>query len=131
MLLYSQNTDLWIERSRLVGMLLGCATYGVFSLDWYEPTVVLLVAIGIFFLLSVQCCLALMRRPQHGGKIANNRPALVFYVIITFVLRTLSVSANAKYTEMIWIDLRNAPGGPLALIEDEMAYPINIMALST
>ncbi|KIK42624.1 hypothetical protein CY34DRAFT_83232 [Suillus luteus UH-Slu-Lm8-n1] len=113
MLLYSQKTDLWIERSRLVGMLLGCVTY------------------GIFFLLSVQSCLALMRRPQHGGKIANNRPALVFYVIITFTLRTLSISANAKYTEMIWIDLRNAPGGPLTLIEDEMAYPINIVALST
>ncbi|KAG2744613.1 hypothetical protein P692DRAFT_20837475 [Suillus brevipes Sb2] len=112
MLFYSQNTDMWIERSRLVGMLLGCATY------------------GIFFLLTVQSCLALMRRPRHGGKIANNRPALVFYVIITFVLRTLSISANAKYTEMIWIDLRNAPGGPLALIEDEMAYRINILALS-
>ncbi|KAG1764149.1 hypothetical protein EDD22DRAFT_969089 [Suillus occidentalis] len=52
-----------------------------------------------------------MRRPQHGGKIANNRPTLVFYVIITFVLRTLSISVNAKYMEMIWIDLRNALGG--------------------
>lgn len=92
----------------------------------------LYIATGVFFLLTVQSCIALMRRPQHEGKIArSHRPALIFYVVITFVLRTLSVSANAKYTEMIWIDLRNAPGGPLVLIEDEMAYRINILALSS
>ncbi|KAG1852665.1 hypothetical protein F4604DRAFT_1804913 [Suillus subluteus] len=38
---------------------------------------------------------------------------------------------NAKYTEMIWIDLRDAPGGPLALIEDYMNYRINFVALAT
>ncbi|KAG1738515.1 hypothetical protein EDB19DRAFT_894962 [Suillus lakei] len=109
---YTQKTDLWIERSRLVGMLLGCVSYGV------------------FFLLTIQSCIALVRRPRYGGKITDHRLALLFYVFITFVLRTISVAANARYTEMIWIDLRDAPGGPFALIEDEMPYRINVLALS-
>ncbi|KAG1774360.1 hypothetical protein EV702DRAFT_974896 [Suillus placidus] len=107
---YAPKTDLWIERSRLAGMLLGCVSYGV------------------FFLLTVQSCIALMRWPQYG---AGRRLALLFYVVVTFVLRTISVAANTKYTEMIWIDLRNVPGGPLALIEDEMHYRINVLALSS
>ncbi|KAG1816489.1 uncharacterized protein BJ212DRAFT_1480934 [Suillus subaureus] len=110
---YTPNTDLWIERSRLAGMLLGCVSYGA------------------FFLLTVQSCIALMRRPRHGGKIRGHRVALLFYVVITFILITISVAANAKYTEMIWIDLRDAPGGPLALIENEMPYSINVLALSS
>ncbi|KAG2031906.1 hypothetical protein BDR03DRAFT_971521 [Suillus americanus] len=110
---YTPKTDLWIERSRLAGMLLGCVSYGV------------------FFLLTVQSCVALMRRPQYGGKIAGHRLALLSYVVITFVLVTISVAANAKYTEMIWINLRDAPGGPLALIENEMPYRINVLALSS
>lgn len=113
MLFYTEKTDLWIERSRLIGMLLGCATYGV------------------FFLLTVQSCMALMQPSRHGRSIAGHRPVLIFYVFITFVLRTLSVAANAKYTEMIWIDLRDKPGGPVGLIENEMPYRINILALSS
>ncbi|KAG2031907.1 hypothetical protein BDR03DRAFT_971522 [Suillus americanus] len=109
---YTPKTDLWIERSRLAGMLLGCVSYGV------------------FFLLTVQSSIALVG-PRHGGKIRGHRYALLLYVIITFVLRTISVAANAKYTEMIWINLRDAPGGPLALIENEMPYRINVLALSS
>ncbi|KAG1845871.1 hypothetical protein DFJ58DRAFT_664141 [Suillus subalutaceus] len=110
---YTPDTNLWIERSRLAGMLLGCVSYGV------------------FFLLTVQSCIALMRRPRHEGKIRGHRLALLLYVVVTFALITISVAANAKYTEMIWIDLRDAPGGPLALIENEMAYRINVLALSS
>jgi hypothetical protein len=72
-----------------------------------------------------------MQRPRHGGKIAEHRLALLFYVSITFVLGTISFAVNAKYTEMIWIDLRDAPGGPLALIEGYMSYRINFLALAT
>ena len=74
--------------------------------------------------------MALTRRPRHGGKIADNRLALVFYIVITFTLGTVTTAANAKFTEMIWIDLRDAPGGPLAVIEHELRYRINTVALS-
>jgi hypothetical protein len=72
---------------------------------------------------------ALMQRPRHGQRIANNRRTLLCYTIITFALGTISFAGNTKYTEMIWIDLRNAPGGPVALIQDVMQYRINFMAI--
>ncbi|KAG1746953.1 hypothetical protein EDB19DRAFT_335202 [Suillus lakei] len=109
---YTPQTNLSIERFRLDGMMVLCVCY------------------GIFFLLTMQAWIALMQRPRHGGKIADHRRALLFYVFITFVLGTISFGVNAKYTEMIWIDDRNAPGGPLALIEDYMNYRINVLALS-
>jgi len=71
-----------------------------------------------------------MQRPRHGGKIAENRFSLLAYVFITFVLATIGFASNAKYTQMIWIDLRDTPGGPVILIEDEMNYPINVMAIA-
>lgn len=104
---------MWIERSRLAGMLLGCISY------------------GIYFLLTVQAWIALMQRPQNGGAIADHRRALLFYIFVTFALMTISFAANAKYTEMIWIDLRDIPGGPLTLIQNELNYSINVLALST
>ncbi|KAG1736652.1 uncharacterized protein EDB91DRAFT_1249953 [Suillus paluster] len=107
------DTNLWLERSRLDGMLLGGVSYGV------------------FFLLTVQAATALVQRPRYGGKIAHNRRALLVYIVITFVLGTIDVATNMRYTEMIWIDLRDAPGGPLALIENAMNYRINIVTLST
>lgn len=72
-----------------------------------------------------------MRRPRSGGKIPDHRLTLVFYVVITFILGTISFSANAKFTQMIWIDLRDVPGGPFKLIENEMNYHINALALSS
>jgi len=86
-------------------------------------------AIGGFFLLTVQAATALVQRPRYGGKIADHRLVLLAYIFITFVLGSVGFAANAKYTEMIWIDLRDAPGGPAALIEDEMNYRINVLAL--
>lgn len=55
---------------------------------------------------------------------------LLGYVWITFVLATIGFGGNARYTQMIWIDLRDAPGGPAALILDETDYWINMMALT-
>ncbi|KAG1770933.1 hypothetical protein EDD22DRAFT_984791 [Suillus occidentalis] len=105
-------TDLWLERSRLDGMMLGAVSYGG------------------FLILTVQAAIALVQRPRHGGKIADHRFSLLAYVFITFILGTIGFAANAKYTEMIWIDLRDAPGGPSRLIEEEMNYSINIVAIS-
>ncbi|KAG2153938.1 hypothetical protein DEU56DRAFT_878495 [Suillus clintonianus] len=91
----------------------------------------LCTAIGTFFFLTVQAWIALMQRPRYGGKIAEHRHALLFYVFITFVLGTISFAMHAKYTEMIWIDNRDAPGGPLALIKNYMSNDINVLALAT
>ena len=55
---------------------------------------------------------------------------LLSYVWITFALATVGLAGNARYTEMIWIDLRDAPGGPAALIFNELDYWINVMSLT-
>jgi hypothetical protein len=86
---------------------------------------------GVFTLLTVQAAIALMQRPRYGGKIANNRFVLLLYIFITFALGTIDYAANARYTEMIWIDLRDIPGGPLALIESYMDFRINVIELFT
>ncbi|KAG1746960.1 hypothetical protein EDB19DRAFT_2037290 [Suillus lakei] len=106
------ETDLSMERFRLDGMMVACVLY------------------GIYFLLTVQAWIALMGRPRHGGKIAEHRIALLFYVFVTFALGSMSFGASFKYTEMIWIDLRDLPGGPLPLIEHYTEYRINVLALS-
>ncbi|OAX34438.1 hypothetical protein K503DRAFT_785776 [Rhizopogon vinicolor AM-OR11-026] len=103
------ETDLWLERSRLAGILLAAVSYGG------------------FLLLTVQSMTAIM--PRGGERVVRNRLWLLFYVIITFVSGTIGFAANARYTEMIWIDLRDSPGGPDKLIEDELNYPINIVAV--
>ncbi|KAG2120271.1 hypothetical protein DEU56DRAFT_115613 [Suillus clintonianus] len=108
---YTPQTNLSLERSRLVGMMMGAISYGV------------------YLLLTVQAVTALIQRPRHGQKIANNRRTLLCYTLITFALGTISFACNAKYTEMIWIDLRDAPGGPVALIENVMQYRINFLAI--
>lgn len=108
---FTPQTDLPLERSRLVGMILGGVSY------------------GIYLLLTIQATIALMQRPGRGKRIANNRRTLLCYTLITFALATISFAGNSKFTEMIWIDLRNAPGGPVAQIENVMHYRINFMAI--
>ncbi|KAG2341136.1 hypothetical protein BDR05DRAFT_1031955 [Suillus weaverae] len=108
---YTPQTDLSLERSRLAGMMLAGVSYGV------------------YLLLTVQAVIALVQRPRHGQKIANNRRTLLCYTLITFALGTISLACNAKYTVMIWIDLRDSPGGPVALIQNAMQYRINFLAL--
>jgi len=125
------QTSLSIERFRLDGMMVACGSYGVFLFEYNNAEADLCAAIGIYFLLTIQAWIALMQQPRYGGKIADNRLALLFYVFVTFALGTISSAANATYTEMIWIDLRDAPGGPLALIEGFMNYRINFIALAT
>jgi hypothetical protein len=122
-------TDLWLEQSRLDGMMLGAVTYGEY-LVYGNLEINSRAATGGFFILTVQAAAALIQRPRHGGKIADHRLALLVYVVVTFILGTIGFAANAKYTEMIWIDLRGALGGPVELIENEMTYPINVVAIS-
>ncbi|KAI6047506.1 hypothetical protein EDC04DRAFT_2864563 [Pisolithus marmoratus] len=108
---YTPTTNLWLERSRLDGMVLAAVSY------------------GILLLLTFQAAAAILSRRRHRNG-AVYRPWLLAYVFVTFILATIGFAANVKFTEMIWIDLRDAPGGPVALIEDELNYWINVMALT-
>ncbi|EPQ52515.1 hypothetical protein GLOTRDRAFT_140238 [Gloeophyllum trabeum ATCC 11539] len=107
------DTDLWLERSRLNGMLLGAISY------------------GILVTLTLQCTDILWNTQRQGReKRSEQRFILLGYVLVTFVLATIGFAGNAKYTQTIWIDRRNAPGGPAALIQLELNDKINVMALA-
>ncbi|THH12821.1 hypothetical protein EW146_g7335 [Bondarzewia mesenterica] len=56
---------------------------------------------------------------------------LFVYIVVTFTLATVGFAANVKYTQTIWIDMRDAPGGPALLIELELDHWINRMALTS
>ncbi|KAI0930492.1 hypothetical protein AcW1_009161 [Taiwanofungus camphoratus] len=118
-------TDLWLERSRFNGMTLGAFSY------------------GIYFVLTIQAFHTVWNGPiKHSFRSGSSRSLtwrqrvfdrssiLLAYICITFVLATIGFAGNAKYSQMIWIDLRNRPGGPAALIEDELDFWINRMALA-
>ncbi|KAF9237212.1 hypothetical protein BU15DRAFT_88819 [Melanogaster broomeanus] len=85
---YTPDTDLWLERSRLDGMLLGAVSY------------------GMFFVLTIQATTALTQRPRGGSTSNNNRWMLLAYVWITFVLATLdywiNIMALSCYYIMEW-----------------------------
>ncbi|EIW75970.1 hypothetical protein CONPUDRAFT_169199 [Coniophora puteana RWD-64-598 SS2] len=106
------STDLWLERSRLDGMIIGAVSY------------------GIFVILSYQAGRQVLRRPRFGAVRPQNRKRIFVYIVTTFVLATIGFAGNVKYTEMIWIDLRDTPGGPSALIINELQYWVNLMALA-
>ncbi|KZT23141.1 hypothetical protein NEOLEDRAFT_1157435 [Neolentinus lepideus HHB14362 ss-1] len=108
------DTDLWLERSRLNGMLLGAVSY------------------GILLTLTLQCMKILWQVPkQHKRGPLSQRYILLAYVLVTFILATLGFAGNARYTQTIWIDRRNMLGGPAALIELELNYKVNMMALAS
>ncbi|KZT10948.1 uncharacterized protein LAESUDRAFT_693406 [Laetiporus sulphureus 93-53] len=120
--------DLWLERSRFSGFTLAAVSYGA------------------YFIMTIQAFIAVHRgnggSRTRRGRIAlqtwktciamttDRRTIIQAYIGITFVLATLGFAGNAKYSEMIWIDLRNKDGGPAALIEDELDFWINRMTLS-
>ncbi|KAG2753469.1 hypothetical protein P692DRAFT_20722222 [Suillus brevipes Sb2] len=110
----SSSSSLSLERFRLDGMMIACTAYGIYSL------------------LTIQAWMALMQphRRRNRGK-TEHRLALLFYVFITFVLASISTALNIKYTQMIWIDDRNAPGGPVALIKNYMSLRMNFIALAS
>ncbi|KAF8522869.1 hypothetical protein JB92DRAFT_2886584 [Gautieria morchelliformis] len=108
------QTDLWLERSRFNGMLLGSVSY------------------GMFLTLTIEATLALLRqRRKKRTPLKSTSTALLGYLAITFALATIGFGGNAKYTQMIWIDLRDASGGPPLLIQLELDHWINRMALAS
>ncbi|RDB26405.1 hypothetical protein Hypma_006562 [Hypsizygus marmoreus] len=98
------ESDLWLERSNLDGMMLGCVAY------------------GILFVLIVQALQSLWRKPRTGRR----SWWLIIYVICILILATVGAGTNIKFIEMTYIDYRNYPGGPNAFTFDLYGTPINV-----
>ncbi|TFK32559.1 hypothetical protein BDQ12DRAFT_585717, partial [Crucibulum laeve] len=108
--------DAWLEKSRLDGMILDGFTY------------------GIFFLLSIQSVIAIYRgiRRSSNGKLGKRHGyILIAYVLVTFLLGTIGVAANARYTEDIWINFRGEGRTPEDLILNEFDFWYNRLAIDS
>ncbi|KAI3616714.1 hypothetical protein WG66_011664 [Moniliophthora roreri] len=106
--------DLWLQRSRLDGMILAAFVY------------------GIFFLLSIQAFNAI-RRGSHSSRTKLGRwqvRLLYAYVVSTFILSTMGFACNARYTEDIWINFVGYRT-PEDLIINEFDYWWNRMAIDS
>jgi len=95
------DSELELERYRLQGIILGAVSYGV------------------LFLLTWQAIQALLRQ---RGRLPTINKILIVYSAVTFSLATVGFAANAEYTQMIYVDLRELPGGPPALITYALDY---------
>jgi len=96
-------SDLWFERSNFAGCLLGGVAYGMH---------VCVFAIAMY----------LMTHPK--SKKRSSKLSIAF-ICTLFILGTIQLGTNSKYYEMMWIDDRNFPGGPIAFFTTQFSVPIN------
>ncbi|KAK7040762.1 hypothetical protein VNI00_009668 [Paramarasmius palmivorus] len=106
--------DLWLQRSRLNGMILAAFVY------------------GIFFLLSIQAWIAVRRGSQSSRtKLSKWQVRLLYaYIAVTFILGTMGFACNTRYTEDIWINFVGQRA-PEDLIINEFDYWWNRMAIDS
>jgi hypothetical protein len=78
--------------------------------------------------------MSLLQKPKHrlhnSAVERRSRWLLLLYVFVTFALATVGTAANAKYSQIIWIDLRDSGEEPNELIIKELDFWINRMALT-
>ncbi|KLO05094.1 hypothetical protein SCHPADRAFT_884040 [Schizopora paradoxa] len=107
--------DLWFERSNFAGCLLGGVAYGMH-----------VIVFGIAIYLMTRG-----RKQRHYKGASTNRGlsgtsiGYIICVCILFVLGTIQLGTNTRYYEMMWIDDRNFPGGPIAFFTSEFSLPVN------
>ncbi|TDL29997.1 hypothetical protein BD410DRAFT_703038, partial [Rickenella mellea] len=99
------SSDLWLERSNFSGAFLGGVAYGIHAAVF---------AATVYF----------MTRKNSGQKLSI--PLLAF-VCSLFTLGTISIAANTKFSEEMWIDDRNIPGGPIAWLTEHYSDPVNTL----
>lgn len=84
-----------------------------------ETNVIIDLSTGILFLLTWQAIQALL---SQKGRLPTIKKILIAYSLVTFALATVGFGANAEYTQMIYVDLRDTPGGPPVLIKLALDY---------
>lgn len=103
------SSALWNERSYLAGILIGAVAFGVHA--------------TLFFI-----TLNLLRSQTRAGH--RNRVWIAVLVLL-FTLSSIANGAQFKFTQMIYIDNRNYPGGPSAyLVEQQTETPALICLMA-
>jgi len=100
---------LWTERSIMIGKAMTCIPY------------------GMLFLLYLQCADALLYKKHRRDA---RKWALFIYASYILVLATVALGLGLKFSEMIFIDYRNIPGGPSAFYTAYYSYWIPVTSNS-
>lgn len=103
------SESLWNERSFLAGMLIGAVAYGVHA--------------TLFF--TTLSLLFKKKRAQWKDY------TWIAYVLALFTISSIGNYGQLKYTEEVWIDNRNYPGGPGAyLVEQRTVFSAKLVVAS-
>ncbi|EJD50831.1 hypothetical protein AURDEDRAFT_159973 [Auricularia subglabra TFB-10046 SS5] len=98
--------DFWNERSFLAGILIGAVAYGVHA---------------TLFFITISL---LAKKKRSHWKDYN----WLTYVLVLFTISSIANYGQLKFTQMIWIDNRNYPGGPSAyLVEQQTAFEAKLV----
>ena len=125
------SSDLWLERSYFVGGLLAAVAYGtsfpfllsVITTDERHINCNSLFTVGFHCSIFGTCVYLLFNHPSRGRRPPNYK--LLAYVAVIWIIATVHLSTRIKWYEMIWIDNRNIPGGPIGVLFNKFSLPIN------
>ena len=135
------SSDIWLERSYFVGGFLAAVAYGAsFSFllpfsTWYHSTDEHHICRSSPFVIGFHCCIFgicvyfLLHHPSRGNRPPNYK--LIAYVTVIWLIATVNVAARMKWNEMIWIDDRDYPGGPIGFLYNQFTLPINTVGNTT
>ncbi|KAM5531778.1 hypothetical protein V8D89_014548 [Ganoderma adspersum] len=88
-------SDLWLEKSNLVGAVLGGVAYGVHVAVFAESTYAI--------------CRSIPLRKVGGRSLLP-----LAFIFVLFAMGTIDVACNTRMTQLMFIDNRAYPGGPNA-----------------
>ncbi|KAJ3476308.1 hypothetical protein NLI96_g11250 [Meripilus lineatus] len=99
--------ELWLERSYFVGGFLAAVAYGIHC--------------SIF-----GACAYFLLHDTNPQKRSENYKLLCFVSFI-WAVATINLGTGIKWNQMMWIDDRNYPGGPLGFLFGEFSLPVNTL----
>lgn len=95
-------SDLFQERANLDGAVAGGVTEGIL----------------------IMLCWTCLRQLTDGKRLKQINWGLVSYVVLMLSLSTGYIGTNTKYVEMMFIDDRNFPGGPVGFYVNDFPIPM-------
>ena len=109
-------SDLWTEKSNLNGAMLCSIAYGAHT--------------TLYFIVLSHFIRHPTQRKGSAG-VAKISWGLVAYITINFILGTLAQAGEMRFTQLMFIDDRNFPGGPNAFNGAEYSDPPGMLTTTS
>ena len=105
-------TEVRTEQALIDGTVIGAAAYGELEKSFYDHghcRSVDILHIGVHLTLFFQCFAILVQRKPYG----KNNWSMLAYICVLFTLGTVGFGGQVKFNEMMFVQYRDFPGGPL------------------